>query len=611
MDKNTTTGLVIIGLILIVSSFWLTPSQDEIEQLQQKEDSIKLSKEQQEPLFASEVQEDEVFVDTVKAIVEDSASQAKSAKKFGPFLNASKGDINTHYLENDLVKLGISTKGGSASFVELKKFKTYDKQPLILIDGTNSEFGLNLIATNVGISTKDLFFKKIESSPTSLTMRLEATPTQYIDYVYTIKEKSYLIDFDINIVGLNELIPANANYIDLIWAMDMIQTEQAMKNERINSKVFYKFKGDDVENLSENGDDEEDLKTPIRWISYKQHFFSSSLIAKDHFDEAKIKSETIEESNRIKSVSSKITLDFEGKSTQQYQMSMYFGPNHFQTLKKLDLGLESQIRLGWAILGWINRFVVIPVFNFFGGFGWNYGIVILVLTILLKLVLFPLTYKSYMSMAKMRVLKPEMEEIKQKFEKEPTKLQQEYMKLYKKAGVNPLGGCLPMVLQMPILIAFFYFFPSSIELRQESFLWATDLSTYDSIWTFGEYPIINKIYGDHVSLFTLLMTVSTIIYTRLNNQVSGATGQMKMIGYVMPIFFLGFFNNYSAGLTYYYFCANMITFAQQYMIRKFVDDDAIHRKIQEHKKKPVSLKKSKFQQRLEDMAKKRGVKPKK
>lgn len=265
--------------------------------------------------------------------------------------------------------------------------------------------------------------------------------------------------------------------------------------------------------------------------------------------------------------------------------------------------MEKLVPLGWGIFGWVNRFAVIPVFNFLNSFNINYGIIILLLTILIKVVLLPLTYKSYISTAKMKVLQPEMSELQAKFKADPMKLQQETMALYRKAGVSPLGGCLPMVLQMPILIAMFRFFPASIELRQEGFLWAKDLSTYDSIL---DLPFNIPFYGDHVSLFTILMTVSTLIYTRMNMQMTAATNpSMKYVMYLMPIMFLGIFNNYSSGLSYYYFLANMITFGQQYLFKSFVDEKAIHAKIQENKKKPV--KKSKFQERLEKMAKERGV----
>ena len=291
-----------------------------------------------------------------------------------------------------------------------------------------------------------------------------------------------------------------------------------------------------------------------------------------------------------------------------YPMEFYFGPNKFSILKLQGYDLERQIDLGWGPLKWINRFIVLPVFNYLEGTNWNYGLIILILTILLKLVLSPLTYKSYLSMAKMKVLKPEMDEIKAKIgEDNPTLVQQEYLKLYKKAGVNPLGGCIPMLMQLPIIMAFFFFFPNLFELRGESFLWVKDLSTYDDNIKFGfNVPFI----GEHLSIMCILMTISTLIYTYFNNQISGVTGQMKYIGYITPVIFLGVLNSYPAGLNYYYFLANMLTFAQQFAIRLMVNDEKIHAQIQENKKKPASQKKSKFQQRMDDYMRSKQNQPK-
>ncbi|MDO7745199.1 MAG: membrane protein insertase YidC, partial [Pedobacter sp.] len=294
-----------------------------------------------------------------------------------------------------------------------------------------------------------------------------------------------------------------------------------------------------------------------------------------------------------------LALPFNQLATQNYAMKFYFGTNQFKVLKAQGQELEKLVEMGYWPLKYINRFVVLPVFNFLEGFGWNYGLIILVLTIALKLVLSPLTYKSYISMAKMRILKPEMDEIKAKVgEDNATLLQQEYLKLYKQVGVNPLGGCLPMLLQLPIVMAFFFFFPNLFELRGQSFLWMHDLSTYDDFVKFGfTIPFI----GDHLSLMCILMTISTLIYTYFNNQVSGATGQMKYIGYIMPIIFLGVLNSYPAGLNYYYFLANMMTFGQQFLIKSMVNDEKIHNILKENKKKPEELKKkNKFQTRLDD-----------
>jgi len=313
-------------------------------------------------------------------------------------------------------------------------------------------------------------------------------------------------------------------------------------------------------------------------------------------------------------MNSEISIPLTGSDIETFKMRWYFGPNKFKILKKYNLDLDRQIPLGWGffLLGWINKYAVIPVFDFLSGFGWNYGIIILVLTILIKIVLFPIAYKTYTSSAKMRVLKPEIDEIGAKFPKKEDSLkkQQATMALYKKAGVNPMAGCIPMLLQMPILIALFRFFPASIELRQQSFLWATDLSAYDTIYSWSQHiPILSTYYGNHISLFTLLMTVSTIFYTRINNQMMGSTQQMpgmKTMMYLMPIMFLGFFNNYAAGLSYYYFLANIITFAQMYAIRAFIDEDKIRKQLLVNKTKPI--KKSKLQLKLEEVAKKRGMK---
>ncbi|MEA3478147.1 MAG: membrane protein insertase YidC, partial [Bacteroidota bacterium] len=388
--------------------------------------------------------------------------------------------------------------------------------------------------------------------------------------------------------------------------------------DRFNAPtIYYKFNNGEVDYLSESDDDKESLTDKLKWVSFKQHFFSSTILADGYFVNPVMETYTnpLPVSDRyLKTMSVAIGIPYQGLAEESNSFRFFFGPNKYQVVRAYKEDLERQIPLGWSffLMQWINRFAVLPVFDFLGSLGWNYGLIILILTILLKLVLFPITYRTYKSQAKMRALKPEVDEIAKKFPKkeDSMKKQQATMAMYKKAGVNPMAGCVPMLLQMPILFAMFRFFPSSIELRQQSFLWATDLSSYDSIF---DLPFNIPFYGDHVSLFTLLMTVSTIIYTRMNNQMMASSSQqmpgMKTMMYLMPIMFLGIFNNYAAALSYYYFLANLITFGQMFLIRRTIDEKKIYKQLQENKKKTV--KKSGFQKRLEEAAKKRGYNPSK
>ncbi len=610
MDRNSLTGLLLIGAIVIGFSFWMSPSQNEIKELQRKQDSVATVKKQLPDTTAGAL----TTANSNEAIADDALDTVANT---GPFAGASTGENQFFTIENQLIKATLSTRGGRIYSVEIKGQKTWDGKPLVLFNGDKNEFGINFFAENKSISTNDLYFTPMGESfvvdgplTKSFTMRLKYDEFQYIDYVYTLSEQTHLLDFDIKTTGLQGVINKNVSYFDLQWKSNLLQLEKDVKIERQYSTVYYKYTQDaEVDYMNPAKDEEEKLTTALQWVAFKQHFFSSVLIAKDKFDDGTINKATDLSAPQVTTTGAHLTIPYNHNTNESFGMQFYFGPNHFQTLKAYNLDLERLVNLGWGPLKWINRWAVIPVFNFLDDFNLNYGIIILILTILLKILLFPLTYSSYLSTSKMRILKPEMDEIKEKIgESDPGKLQQEYMKLYKKAGVNPLGGCLPLLLQMPILFAFFFFFPTSFELRQQAFLWAPDLSTYDSIWDFGKLPIIDTIYGDHVSLFCLLMTASTLLYTSLNNQISGATGQMKWMGYLMPIVFLGVLNSNSSGLTYYYFCANMITFAQQWLIRRTVNEAALHKQIQDNKKKPQVEKKSSFQQKLEDMAKARGYK---
>lgn len=604
MDRNTFTGLLIIAVILIGFSFYLQPSDQELKQYQKDTDSLNAAK-------AGVVIKDSVASTNDTSVV--AASSTQSIDTNGLFGSHKTGTEEFTVIENEKIKATISNKGGRVYSVELKEYKTWEQKPLLLFDGSQNEFNIRFYAKGELSNTSQYYFQTIGKSflvqstdSNEVRFRLNAAEGKYLDFVYKLKGDSYLLDFNIESHNMENVIAANNAYFDLNWNITALKNEKDMKAERNNTTVYYRFTNDDYDYLSPASDENEKLSNGIKWISFKQHFFSSVLISKSKFENGEVETSTDLKSNDIKKMKMALTIPYAHKADESYEMQFYFGPNHFTTLESYNIGLEKLINLGWGPLKYINRYAVIPVFNSLQSLNWNFGIIILILTLLLKLVLSPLTYRSYLSTAKMRILKPEMDEIKAKVgDDDQTKLQQEYMKLYKKAGVNPLGGCVPLLLQMPILFAFFFFFPSSIELRQQSFLWVGDLSTYDSIWTFGEVPVISYIYGDHVSLMCLLMTISTLIYTRLNNQISGATGQMKWMGYLMPIIFMGVLNNVASGLNYYYFLANMMTFGQQYLIRLFVDDAKLHKQIQDNKKKPDSQKKSKFQQKLEDMQKER------
>ncbi|MBQ2498977.1 MAG: membrane protein insertase YidC, partial [Bacteroidales bacterium] len=437
-------------------------------------------------------------------------------------------------------------------------------------------------------------------------------PDEYIEFEYIVPKDEYMVDFVVKTVNMRNVIASNTNFITIDWYADILKQEKAV--DRYNgSNVYYKFVNDDVESLSGNRGGEKDgeqaLNSNLKWISFKQRFFSYSLIAKENFNSGSIgmKADYKKSNPRyLKTMYASVEVPFQGfEPTNVMPMQFYFGPNSLKVMDRYDIGLDKQIPLGGKLVGWINRYIVVNVFDWLGSYGWNYGIVILVLTIIIKLCLMPFAYKSYQSTAKMRVLKPEIDEINAKFpdEKDNMKKQQAVMDLYKKAGASPTSGCLPMLLQLPILWAVFRFFPSSIELRQQPFLWADDLSTYDSILDLG-FTI--PFYGDHVSLFTLLMTVTTILYTYINNKQMAATNQqgmkgMKVMMYLMPIMFLGLFNNYAAGLSYYYMLVNIITFIQMYLFRVFTDEDKLRKKIELAKQRPV--KKSAFQKRLEEMQK--------
>lgn len=614
MDRNSILGIVLICVVLVVFSYMNQPTKEQLEAQKHYADSIAL---------AEKKTKDSLLTVSQKVIAPlqsspdtnntDSAKAIALEQEYGSFASSATGTEKLFTIENDEIKVTLSTKGGNIKGVELKKYKTYFDKPVVLNSSDSNRFSFNFFSQNRAVSTADMFFEPIGSSfsvngaeQKSFAMRLNAGNGKYLEYIYKLKGTDFMLDYSINFVNMQEVIAPNSNYIELDWKQEIRQFEKDHEQEKNKTTVYYRYADEEVGNLSEVKDGEEDLKTKVQWIGFKQQFFSSVLIAKNNFESpTKITSVRLADSMYVKKVSANFTIPFAHKAAETFDMTFYFGPNHYNTLKKYNWGLEKLVPLGF--FGFVNRFAVIPVFNFLNSFNLNFGIIIVLLTLFLKIVLLPLTYKSYMSTAKMRVLQPEVAEIQEKKKDEPLKMQQEIMQLYKRAGVNPLGGCFPMLLQLPILMSMFAFFPSSFELRQEPFLWAKDLSTYDSVLNLAfKIPF----YGSHVSLFAIFMTISTILYTRMNSSQMAQTGpnaqMMKWMMYIMPIVFLGVMNSYSAGLSYYIFVANMITFGQQWLFKRFVDEKAIHAKIQENKKKPV--KKSAFQERLEKMAKERGYK---
>lgn len=628
MNKDTTIGFILIAIVLIGYSIWMSPSKEELAEQQRKADSIALVRQQNKILDSlrlvaeEELQAKQLIL--VDSIAETSETEDVLKDVFGAFAPSASGEEFDIELENNLLKLKLTSKGGFVTYAENKQYKTWDSLPLVIFEPSTADMDLSFFSRNRIINTNKLYFtpfvngkpfsgEKIvaENEDVVLAMRAYAEPytaaESYIEFEYRLKPDEYMFDFNIRLVGMDGIMASNATFVNLDWNLDLLKQEKSLDRFDVTT-IFFKHFKDDVDNLSERKNDEKSIKTSVKWISYKQRFFTATLIADDAFDNAYMRTfdkDKHPNPNYLKSMASSVELPVQTVGNQEFGLSFYFGPNNFKGLKSYGLDLERQIPIGWGffLMAWFNAYVVIPIFSFLGSYGWNYGIVILILTVLLKLVLFPFAYKTYMSSARMRVLKPEIDEINAKFPKQEDamKKQQATMALYKSAGVNPMSGCIPPLLQMPILIAMFRFFPSSIELRQQSFLWATDLSSYDSIL---DLPFNIPFYGDHVSLFTLLMAISMILYTYLNNQMMGQQATqmpgMKTMMYFMPIMFLGIFNNYASGLSYYYLLTNLITFGQMFIFRQVIDEDKLRAKIEANKKKPV--KKSSFQKRLEEAA---------
>lgn len=612
MDRNTIIGLALIGLILVGYSIFTKPAREAQMEERRRLDSI-ARVEQLRALEDSGHQATEQQVVAPTGQAHDSVSLERLSSQLGDFAARAVGTDEKVILESDLLKLTFSTLGGRPYTVNLKNYQTHDALPLNLFDGDSTIFALEFFADNRAIHTGELYFTpRIESRTDDqgigfqqLTMSLEISEDASIDYIYRLYDGEYMLDFDVVLKGLNEYRTDRMQFNVDFFAPSQ---EKGYQNEAMYTTLYYKYHGGEVENFKARSKKEyEDVTetTRIRWIAFSHQFFSTIIVADDYFNGAYLSQQRFSDPGPfVRHFNTSIDMPYNRTGEQAIGMRLYFGPNNFSTLKEYgDLGLENVVTVGGSMIRWINAFVVIPIFNWLNNWINNFGIIILLLTLIIKTGLFPLTYRSYRSQAVMRVLKPQVDEINERYprKEDAMKKQQATMDLYKKAGANPMGGCLPMLLQFPILYAMFRFFPTSIELRQQKFLWADDLSTYDSIL---DLPFTIPMYGDHVSLFTLLMTITTMLSMRWNSQSSAGSSAMpgmKTMMYIMPVMFMLILNNFSAGLTYYYFLANVITLGQNLIFKQFTDEEKILKKINAKKNKPA--KKSRFAQRLEELQK--------
>jgi YidC/Oxa1 family membrane protein insertase len=620
MDKKSLIGLVLMGVLLVAYSLFTKPSKEDLERNQRYNDSIQ----QVERQRAIDTQQKQSFADTTARITTAATPEELNQLKvneLGAFAAASTGEEKFFFLENKKIKVRFTSKGGRPYSAELKEYKTFEKKPVLLFDGETTHFSLQFFTQNKAIATQNLYFlpqteeetQNAETGAKTLVMRLPAGEGSYIDFVYTLEPDSYKLSYTIRMQGMDQVLGKNTTMIDLDWVMDIRQQEKWKKGDAQYATVQYKYYQSDPGKLKAStikSAASENLATKVEWIGFKQQFFSTVLMANNYMTSARINSITPEETaDPIKTFSAEISLPYGGKSQEDIALTFYFVPNHYKTLKAEGHDLTQLVDLGWKFIAWINKWFVINIFHWLEGVVGNYGIIIIILTIFFKLLVFPLSYKSFISGAKMKVLKPQIDEINKKFGADKAmEKQQATMALYKKAGVNPLGGCLPTLLQMPIWIALFRFFPSSIELRGKPFLWAADLSTYDSILNL---PFTIPGYGAHISLFTLLMAASMLVTTKMSmdqTQTAQPVPGMKVMMYMMPVMMLFWFNSYAAGLSVYYFFSNVFSYLQQILVKRFVNEEQILNKLKENQKKPV--KKSKFQERIELMAKERGVQTK-
>ncbi|HHU42640.1 MAG TPA: membrane protein insertase YidC [Fermentimonas caenicola] len=639
MDKNTIIGLLLITAIIVAFTIYNRPSKEQIAEQKRLRDSIALVEAQQAEIateLGSKQASTSLSDDSVLGQGSSLSDFFRAGTPYNEAINDSTSEVTILanepvneeivVLENDKIRLLLNTKGGKIQSVQLKEYLHYKGDSLYLFENDQeSRFNLELFNRNsLRISTENEYFTPIKSADgKTVIMRLQNSSEQYIDLVYTLPEDEYMLDFDIRISGMrNGLHPESLANFKLNWEQKVRQQEKGRAFENRYSRIHYKYDKQDDSKLSESKNDQKELPDPIKWFAFKDQYFSAIVIADKPFNNTILTSQLLNDSEYIKNYKAEVWAPVE-ISTESDLISAgfkyYFGPVHYNTLKSYDDGvsnnsdkleLEEIVSLGYKWLSWVNKWFVIPVFNYFLTLNWGMGLIILILTIMVKIIISPLTYKSYISSAKMRVLRPQIQEIEKKYPGQEQdmmmKRQQATMELYSKAGVSPMSGCLPMLIQMPVLLALFFFFPSAIELRQQSFLWADDLSTFDSLisWS-GNIPIITRFLGNHISIFCLLMTITNVIYTKYN-MASMDTGQQTMPGMknmplFMSVFMFFFLNSYPSGLNYYYFLSTLITIVITLIMKKVIDEEKILAQLEENKKKP--RKKSGFMARLQEAQK--------
>ena len=608
MNKNSIIGLVLIGLIMFGFTWYQSKQYQKQAEIQAQQDSIYRAEMMEQIALDSAFKAKEVTVDAQGTPVK---VQNMTVYKDSSLTAASLSNGNIYKISNDKVELEFTTKGAQLYSVKINDYMTYDSSALYFIKPGGSQMGIGVFVGEQ-INTKNFDFQVAECTDSSIVMQLPFTNGGYIQQKYWLTEGSYMMQNELSFVGMETVIPRNVSNIDIDWSVVIPRLEKGYKNEKQYSKLDYYFMDEKKpEEIARGKDESEKVVSRFKWFAFHQQFFSAIMTAEKEFASADFdvrfyNEDEYNSNNTLMACSAKLKADITpGTAAIVLPFTYYLGPNDYTTLKSYDQKYEKTIPLGGWLVNWFSRLVIIPSFDLIGKFISNYGIVILIMTLLIKLLLSPLTIKSYKSTAKMQVIKPEVDKLNEKYpnEKDAMKKQQAMMELYRKAGISPMGGCLPMLLQMPILFAMFRFFPASIELRQQKFLWADDLSAYDSIWDFGvNIPLL----GDHLSLFALLMAATMFFYSKMTSSQMSNDPNMAAMKFMsvwfMPIMMFVICNNLSAALSYYYLLSNIITMAMTWYIRKFVvTEDKVRAEMMVKAKQPQ--KKSKWQQRLEEAQK--------